>query len=135
MPFYDYHCPACRHRVSLFWPSIRLAREASPRCPQCQSPDIERIVSRFRLVKGRARSGDDDLPFDESDLADLEREDPRAMARLFRRMSDETGEGLDPDMDEVVTRLERGEDPEAIESSMGHLMGEEGSDDEGSADE
>lgn len=133
MPFYDYFCSPCKRRVSIFWPSMKAAREGTPRCPRCDGTELERRVSRFRVIKGRAGlpagaggEGADDLPFDEADLADLEREDPRAMARLFRRMSDETGETLEPEMEEVITRLEKGEDPEAIEASMGDGMGESG---------
>lgn len=141
MPFYDYVCLPCNRRVSIFWPSMKAAREGTPRCPRCDGTELERRVSRFRVIKGRSGlgaggGGEDDLPFDESDLADLEREDPRAMARLFRRMSDETGETLEPEMEEVITRLEKGEDPEAIEASMGDGAGEgggEGGGEEGSA--
>ncbi len=41
----------------------------------------------------------------------------------MRKMSDEMGEPLDPEMNEVVQRLERGESPEAIEQSMPDLGG------------
>ena len=58
---------------------------------------------------------------DESFMAGLENEDPRALAGMMRKMSDETGEPLDPEMHEVVQRLERGESPEAIEQSMPDL--------------
>jgi hypothetical protein len=40
---------------------------------------------------------------------------------MMRKMSDEMGEPLDPEMHEVVQRLERGESPEAIEQSMPDL--------------
>ena len=56
-------------------------------------------------------------------MAGLENEDPRALAGMMRKMSDEMGEPLDPEMHEVVQRLERGESPEAIEQSMPDLGG------------
>jgi hypothetical protein len=43
----------------------------------------------------------------------------------MRKMSDETGEDLGPEFDEMVGRLEAGESPEEIESSMGDLGDEE----------
>ena len=65
---------------------------------------------------------------DESFMTGLENEDPRALAGMMRKMSDEMGEPLDPEMHEVVQRLERGESPESIEQSMPDLGG--GPDDE-----
>ncbi len=118
MPIYEYHCSGCNRRVAIFFRSISEARSTSPVCPKCGSQVLERRMSRFRHIRGRSVGASDDLPFDESDLASLENEDPRAMARLFRRMSDETGEALEPEMEEVIDRLEKGEDPETIEESM-----------------
>jgi hypothetical protein len=48
---------------------------------------------------------------------------------MMRRMADETGENLGPEFGEVVGRLEKGEDPEAIEKSMpeiADMMGDAG---------
>jgi hypothetical protein len=41
-------------------------------------------------------------------------------------MSQETGEDMGPEFDEVVGRLEAGEDPEEIEKSMPDLGGDAG---------
>jgi len=51
-------------------------------------------------------------------IAGLNEEDPRAMARAIRRMADQMGEELEPDMVEALTRLESGEDPENIEKEL-----------------
>ena len=61
-------------------------------------------------------------------LDDVNENDPRSLGRMMRRMADETGEDLGPEFGEVVGRLEKGEDPEAIEKSMPELA------DMGSAD-
>jgi hypothetical protein len=45
------------------------------------------------------------------------------MAKMMRKMGQEMGEELPPEFDEVVDRLEAGEDPEAIEESMPDLGG------------
>ena len=50
---------------------------------------------------------------------------PRQLGRLMRRMSEISGEKLDPEMQEAVRRLESGEDPEKIEEDMGDLFGED----------
>jgi len=65
---------------------------------------------------------------DLSDLPDLDENDPRSLGRWMRKMSAETGEDLGPEFDEVVGRLEAGENPEDIENSMPDLMGEGGDD-------
>ena len=41
------------------------------------------------------------------------------MARMMKKMGSEMGEDLGPEFDEVVDRLEAGEDPESIDSSLG----------------
>jgi hypothetical protein len=65
---------------------------------------------------------------DPSSLAGLDEDDPRSIARWMRTMSQETGEDLGPEFDEMVGRLEAGEDPEEIERSLGDL-GDQGLDD------
>jgi hypothetical protein len=69
---------------------------------------------------------------DLGDLPDLDENDPRSLGRWMRKMKDQMGSELDEDLgdefDEVVGRLEAGQDPEEIEKSMPELMGGEGSD-------
>jgi hypothetical protein len=65
---------------------------------------------------------------DPSSLAGLDEDDPRSIARWMRTMSQETGEDLGPEFDDMVDRLEAGEDPEEIERSLGDL-GDQGLDD------
>lgn len=57
---------------------------------------------------------------DPSSLAGLE-DDPRAMARMMRKMGAEMGEEMGPEFDEVIDRLEAGQSPEEIDSSMPEL--------------
>jgi hypothetical protein len=40
--------------------------------------------------------------------------DPRAMAQWARRMSEEMGEDMGPEFDEMVSRMESGESPEDV---------------------
>ena len=48
--------------------------------------------------------------------------DPRQAANLMRKLSDMTGMKLGPGMQEALSRLEQGEDPDVIETEMGALM-------------
>ncbi len=61
---------------------------------------------------------------DPSKFAGLE-DDPRAMGKVFREMGGVLGEEMPPQFDEIVDRLESGQSPDEIESSMPALGGEE----------
>ena len=51
-------------------------------------------------------------------------DDPRALGQMMRKMGNEMGEDLGPEFNEVVGRLESGQDPEEIEKALPEL-GEE----------
>jgi len=56
----------------------------------------------------------------------INEDDPRQAANLMRKLSDMTGMELGPSMDEALSRMEKGENPEQIEAEMGDLLeGEE----------
>jgi hypothetical protein len=48
-------------------------------------------------------------------------EDPRALGKMMRKMSQQVGEDLPPEFDEVVGRLEKGQSPEEIERDLPDL--------------
>jgi hypothetical protein len=52
---------------------------------------------------------------------DEENPDPRKMGQLMRRMAELTGEKLPDVMEEMVGRLEAGEDPDKLEEEYGDL--------------
>lgn len=119
MPIYEYNCLDCRRRVSVFFRTFGEANDAAARCPVCSGSNLRRLVSKVAVL--RSEESRLDGMADESMLGGLENEDPRALAGMMRKMSDEMGEALDPEMHEVVQRLERGESPESIEQSMPDL--------------
>ena len=55
---------------------------------------------------------------DPSGWGDIDESDPKSMARMMKKMGSEMGEDLGPEFNEVVDRLEAGEDPESIEGSL-----------------
>ena len=119
MPIYEYVCRDCRRRVSLFWRSFSQVDEGAAVCTHCGSRHLTRLVSRVAVLRSE-ESRLDDLA-DPSSLGDLDESDPRSIARWMRKMSDEMGEDLGDELDEVVDRLDRGESPEEIEQSMPDL--------------
>ncbi|MCF6187191.1 MAG: zinc ribbon domain-containing protein, partial [Desulfobulbaceae bacterium] len=52
----------------------------------------------------------------------INEEDPRQMATLMRKFSDKTGISLGEQMEEALSRMEGGEDPDQIEREMGDLL-------------
>ena len=119
MPIYEYYCLDCRKRISVFFRNMSEASDDAARCPTCEGARLRRLVSRVRMLRSED-SRLDDLADSEA-MAGLENEDPRALASFMRKMSDEMGEPLDPEMNEVIGRLEAGESPESIEESMPDL--------------
>jgi putative FmdB family regulatory protein len=120
MPIYEYDCPDCTRRVSLFFRTVSAAAAATEaRCPRCGGARLQRRVSRVAVLRPEA-SRLDDFADDASLMGALENEDPRAMAGMMRKMSEEMGEPLDDATDEMVSRLEAGESPEAIDAAMPH---------------
>lgn len=126
VPIYEYRCQDCKRRVSVFWRTFSDAEDETPACPRCGGANLARLVSRVRLVHSE-ESRLDDLA-DPGNLPDFDENDPKSLGRWMRKMSQEVGEDLGPEFDEVVGRLEAGEDPEEIEKSMPELMGEGGAD-------
>lgn len=134
MPIYEFYCPACNTIFSFF--SKTVTTSATPACPRCAGP-LKRQVSLFSCIdSSRKDDGSGAFPLDESRLdgamtrlaaeADaLDESDPRQAARLMRRFSDMTGVRLGDGMQEALRRLEAGEDPDAIESDLGELLGSE----------
>jgi len=119
MPIYEYVCLDCRKRVSVFFRTFGEAGDEEARCPLCNGAELKRLVSRVTVMKSEDSRMEDMA--DPSLMSGLENEDPQALASFMRQMSNETGEPMDPELTEVVDRLEAGESPEAIEESMPDL--------------
>ncbi len=143
MPIYEFYCPDCHTVFSFF--SARVSTDAHPACPRCGRPDLGRRPSRFAAIGARRKEseeGEEDSPLGGLDEQRLERaldsmagemeslgeadaEDPRTLARFFRKLGQTAGLSPGPRMEEMLRRLEAGEDPEALESEMGDELGEE----------
>jgi putative FmdB family regulatory protein len=123
MPIYEYRCGNCKRRVNIFFRSFADAGKAA-QCPNCGSENLTRLVSRVATLKSEeARL---DALSDPSAFGDVDENDPKSMARFMRKMGDQMGgEDLGPEFDEMVERLESGENPEEIEKSMPGLGGED----------
>ncbi len=119
MPIYEYRCQSCNRRVSILLRSFAAAETARPQCPRCGSQQLTRLVSRVAVLQSEEAHLDN--LSDPSSLAGLDENDPKSVARWMRKMSSEMGEDLGDEFDEVVDRLEAGENPEDIEQSLPDL--------------
>jgi putative FmdB family regulatory protein len=126
MPIYEYRCHDCRRRVSIWWRTFSEAETGTARCPRCDGEKLTRLMSKVRVIRSE-ESRLEDLA-DPANLGDLDENDPRSIARWMRKMSDEVGEDIGPEFEEVVDRLEAGESPEEIDQTMPDLAGDAGDD-------
>ena len=132
MPIYEFYCKDC-HTVFNFY-SKTINTKKIPGCPRCKTKKLTRQISLFAFT-GRAKEdgGMEDLPFDESrmeqamnmlagEAENISEDDPRQAAGLMRKLSSMSGLTLGQGMEEALSRMERGEDPEKIEAELGDIL-------------
>jgi len=119
MPIYQYRCLNCKKRFELFL-SYQDYGTKKVLCPHCSSDQVQRRIGRIRIAKSE-ESRMDSLT-DTTNLEGLEN-DPRALGKMMRKMSNEMGEDVGPEFNEVVDRLEKGQSPEDIEKAIPDLEG------------
>ena len=143
MPVYEFLCAACNRIFSFH--SFVVETEKVPACPKCGATDLSRVPSRFGVTAdrksgsvGEDRGADMDDPRVEremmrfaAELEGMDENDPRQMAAAVRRMTEIAGEPVTPAMEEMIRRLEAGEDPEKVEEEMGDALEEEMGDEGG----
>lgn len=117
MPTYDYNCSECHKRFEVFL-SYKEYGVKPVACPHCGSTNIRRRAPRVRIVKSEA-SRLEQLA-DPAMLSNLD-DDPQTLGRMMRRMGSEMGEELPPEFNEVVDRLESGQNPEEISKAIPDL--------------
>lgn len=118
MPVYVFRCLDCKRSVQLTY-SFSEYESASPVCAHCGSENLRRRIGRVAVAKSEdARM---DSLMDENALSGLDEDDPKALGRFMRKMSQEMGEDLGDEFGEVVDRLEKGQSPDEIEESMPEL--------------
>ncbi len=150
MPIHEFYSPDT-HKIYSFYAKTLAQGRLTPKCPDNPKARMRKLVSAF-AVTGKAKepsaqtpdlgsgtlSADDpaaDVRMEaamgamEQEFASVDEDDPKAMARMMRRMSELTGEKFDGPMEEAVRKLEEGADPDSLEDGMGGAFGDEGADD------
>ncbi len=116
MPIYEYRCNNCRRRVEVFVQGF--SSPPSPTCTRCGSKNLDRIFSKFAVRKSKSdKSVYDDILSDSKLTRGLMHNDPRALAEWSRKMSRAADEDVTPETEELMDRMEAGEDiSEVIEA-------------------
>jgi hypothetical protein len=139
MPIYEFYCPD-NHTIYQFYAKTLAQGQITPNCPDNPKFRMKKVVSAFAITSGGAKdeaaekkpetpgAGADpaeDAKMEaamgamEKEFSSIDENDPKAMARMMRRMSELTGEKIDGEMEEVVRKLEEGADPESLEEQLG----------------
>lgn len=112
MPIYEYRCDPCRRRIQVL--TLRASEKPEPVCDRCGNTRLHRLMSSFAVA--RSEESRLDALSDPSQLAGLDQNDPRSVARWMRRMGSEVGDDMaGPEFDQMVDELESGgsADPDA----------------------
>ncbi len=135
MPIYEFYCSHCNTIYNFFSKSVNTRKK--PNCPTCKTRKLSRQMSAFAITGRASEDSDmDDLPFDETKMEqamqmlageaeNMNEEDPKQAANLMRKLTHMTGLELGPGMEEALSRMESGEDPESVEAEMGSLLEDE----------
>jgi len=136
MPIYEYYCPD-NHTVYQFYAKTLAQGGTVPRCPDNPKFKMKKMLSSFAITAGGTDAAPAEPPAGggsdpaedarmeaamgamEKEFSSVDENDPKAMARMMRKMSELTGEKIDGEMEEVVRKLEEGADPDSLEEQLG----------------
>ena len=135
MPIYEFYCPD-NHTIYQFYAKTIAQGQTIPKCPDNPKFRLKKMVSGFAITSGGTKEeppkkdAPSDDPMDdpkmdaalgamEKEFSSIDENDPKAMGRMMRRMSELTGEKIEGEFEEVVRKLEEGADPDSLEDQLG----------------
>ena len=104
MPIYEFYCRNCHTIYSFF--ARRADTQIVPACPKHGKHKLQRQMSRFAISRGRSQEAEsepgmtpdmDDEKMEQAmmqlagEAENLNEDDPKAMARMMRKLMDTTG--------------------------------------------
>lgn len=133
MPIYEFYCENCHTLYSFF--ARRVDTETVPNCPKSKQHELRRQMSRFAISSGRQEpsshgpeSDQQDAQMEQammqmaSEMEHVNEDDPKAMARMMRKLMETSGMNMGEGMEEAVRRLEAGEDPDQVDEELGDVI-------------
>ena len=139
MAIYEYYSPD-NNRIYSFYAKTISQSCKLPRCPDNFNYKMVKMISSFSVTANRNNSEDESVGGDHSDqnlqaaIAEMENDitgideenpDPRQLGHLMRKMTEMSGEKMHERMEEIMHRLEAGEDPEKLEDEFGDMLEDE----------
>ena len=118
MPTYEYHCNACRSDIEIMFSSFSTAGKATPECTLCGSKKLKRLISSVPTVRRGGLPGESASPA----APGLRSETPQELAQMMKQAG--AGRDLGDEFKEVAARLDKGEQPHAIEKSLRKRKGQ-----------
>ena len=108
MPIYEYRCKRCGREFSFLSGVTR--DSALPRCPECKSRRLQKLVSRVHAPRSEEAELD---ALESMDVPDTE--DPREMVKWMKKLSrqmgeKELGEELEAELEEAAASGELDEE-------------------------
>lgn len=117
MPIYEFRCNSCRYKVDIFVRSFPPPSGLS--CTRCGSQDLNRIFSKFAVRRSKSdKSVYDDILSDTKLTRGLMHNDPRALAEWSRKMGHAADEDVTPETEELLDRMDAGEDVSEVIEEM-----------------
>ncbi|MFV0336667.1 MAG: cytochrome C [Chthoniobacterales bacterium] len=138
MPIYEFYSPDT-HRIYSFYARRILSRDVVPLCPDGESFAMERMMSSFAFT-GRAKEagGEGGDSPDAKQVALMQEAmqaiekmgdsepDARVLGAVMRKLQTASGEKLPAGMEEMIRRMEAGEDLEKLEAEYEDFPEDEG---------
>ena len=115
MPIYEYICNPCNKRVNLFFRSYDEASRNTAICPDCDNKDLRRLISVSSISSGKNSTSEQKISPN----------NPHLLAQKMRSSMRKSGKDYGNEFNEVVHRLEKGENPNSIEKSLRKRSGED----------
>jgi putative FmdB family regulatory protein len=114
MPSYDFRCKDCDVEFTLAFKSIKAYDEAVPKCPNCQSTALSRVIRRVHV----ASPSRDYTKMDSNEMLSVfESGDSKQVGKMFEQIGGTSPE-LGAEYHEVTQRLLKGESMDSVEKSM-----------------
>lgn len=114
MPNYDYKCQSCGNRFSLFYKTYADYDSAHKICPNCQSDQLSRLITRVAIQQPTRDYGK--MNSNEM-LSVLQSGNSRQVGEMFNQIG-----GADPrlgaEYHETTQRLLKGESVEKVERDL-----------------
>jgi putative FmdB family regulatory protein len=114
MPIYEYQCQDCRG-ISVF---LILTRNEpfTPVCAKCGSRALTRVISRVHVrLSEETRL---ERLADPSAWGGLDEKDPKSMARMLKKMTQEMGEDSGDEVDQMMEEAMAADEGQSEEDSF-----------------